>query len=208
MEIRWVVDMMENEFTEEEIEAIKLSDEMLEDMHYQDGQQRKFHANEVKTDINKRNLVNRQFKSVFCDGLKIVALVTAAIISFTAGMNSAIANNDENIQAKSAMVLETEIEIHGGKKDMSTDKYIWNFDDHIESGKCAIPKEENLTIEGRIEKYCKDNSLSDEIADAAIAKFNLYYSNNIREADKIDLVRMVKEEQKLLAEENSHINGK
>lgn len=192
---------MENEFTEEELEAIRVSDEMLKEIQYEDQQQKKFHPNEIKinTNINERKLIKRSFKIKLVPALGTI-LISAALIS-----GSLIASNKYK-QIRSTMLLKAEIEMHGGKKDINTDKYIWDLNKHIESGKCAIPKEQDLTIEDRIEKYCKNNGLSDEITDAAITKFNLYYSNHMEEAEKIDLVQMLRKEQKLLEEEKNSYN--
>lgn len=204
---------MGNEFTEEELEAIDLSNEMLEEMRYEEEQRKKFHSNEIKTNnkLNIKNIKNRKFKNNICNGVKKVApiLLGAALIStsISALYNNSLAENNST-QIKAALVLETEVEVHGGKKDMNSDKYIWNLNSHIESKKCAIPKEDGLTMEDRIEKYCKSQNLSDEVMDAAIAKFNLYYSGNMKEADNINLVKMVKEEQKLLEEEEKNSYSK
>ncbi len=128
---------------------------------------------EQKNKTKKRKFVKRVFKVV------IIGSATLALASSLIHINETKRKID---------ILQNETYIHGGLKDENSDKYIYNLNDHIEEGKCALGTEGS--IEERITKYCIENDLPEAVKDAALEKYRLCYDKEYDEAEDIDLMEI------------------
>lgn len=130
-------------------------------------------------------LKNRLFKS---RKLKLGILIGTTSLVFGSALY--IKSNEEELDVKKAINnLEIEVGTHGGAKDINEDEYLYNLNQHLDSGKCKI-KDENLLIEDRISRYCIENNIPNYIEVAAIEKFHYYMSNDYQSANSIDLINI------------------
>lgn len=183
------------EYTKEELEAIKLSDEMFE-TYKRNEEERKIREYNRKQEIKRRNIKKRKFKN---------ALVTAAITATLLGGTLSLANNVwHNAEEKAVVTLENEIGTHGGAFNSESGKYAYNLNEHLSDGDCSLAGEGSM--QDRIEAYCERNNLSDHIADLAKIKYSLTYDNNHEMANNINLLEEYREEQKEIELEENENN--
>lgn len=180
------------EFTEEELEAIKLSDEMIE-MYKESEERQKQRELERKEKIKSKNFKMRKFKKA--------VLTSVLALSLTGGALALSGNILTTETEKAVAILENEIGTHGGEIDLSSDKYMYNLNEHLEKNDCELTGDGS--IEDRIDNYCERNGISDNISDLAKTKFSLLYENKQKEAKNINLLKEYRKEIKELEEENN-----
>lgn len=173
------------EYTKEELEAIKLFDEMSE--MYKESEERKIKREyNRKQEIKRRNIKKRRFKK---------HIINAAIATLIVGGTLSISNNIcRNSDEKAVVILENEIGTHGGEMDFDKRYYIYNLSEHLSDGDCCLTGEGSM--QDRIDAYCERNNLSDNIADMAKVKYSLIYDNKYEAANNIDLLEKYREEKK------------
>lgn len=102
--------------------------------------------------------------------------------------------NSPQVQTSIAIdKLNTEIEKHTNHFEIEGHR--GSLSSHLSSETCYVPKlDENDTWEERIERYCEEYNLGDEVCEAAIQKFELGY-NDEPEFWDIDLSKVYKSSQ-------------
>lgn len=173
------------DYTKEELEAIQLSDEMME-MYKQSEERQKQREYNRKQEIKRRNIKKRKFKN---------AIVTAAVVTTLLGGTLSFATDMwHNNEEKAVVILNNEIGTHGGAFNPESGKYAYDLNKHLEEGNCDLTGEGSM--QDRIDAYCERNNLSDHIADLAKAKYSLTYDNHHEMANNIDLLEEYRQEQK------------
>lgn len=112
-------------------------------------------------------------------------IATGLLIGTTIFTTSCKANESSNA-IDAIRDLKFEVEVHGGVKDINSDKFIHNLSEHVESGTCNI-QNNGTDIEDRISEYCNVKDLPECVKVAAIEKFHYYMSNDYVNGDKINL---------------------
>lgn len=123
---------------------------------------------------------NRKFKRTI---LQITIFGSMGISGLTGALYSHANPSNYNIIKN----LEDETKIHGGYSDIVAD------DMTLENHSCHIGTPDEGSVEDRIIKYSEKYNLPDELTDAAIVKFKLYYDNEFEQAESIDLKSIYKE---------------
>lgn len=82
--------------------------------------------------------------------------------------------------------LEAETKAHGGYAEFVTDNMV------LENHPCHIGTSDEGSVEDRIIRYAEKYNLPDEVTDAAIVKFKLYYDNEYEKAESINLKNIYK----------------
>lgn len=112
--------------------------------------------------------------------------IIAGLLIGTTMFTTSCKTNESSTDIDVIKDLKFEVEVHGGVKDVNSDKFIHNLSEHIESGTCNIPNN-GTNIEDRISEYCNKNNLPECVKVAAIEKFHYYMSNDYISGDKINL---------------------
>ena len=112
--------------------------------------------------------------------------IIAGLLIGTTMFTTSCKTNESSTDIDAIKDLKFEVEVHGGVKDVNSDKFIYNLSEHIESGNCNIPNN-GTNIEDRISEYCNKNNLPECVKVAAIEKFHYYMSNDYISGDKINL---------------------
>lgn len=123
---------------------------------------------------------NRKFKRTL---LQITIFGSMGIGGLTGVLYSHANPNDYTIIKN----LEDETKIHGGYAEFVVDNMT------LENHPCHIGASDEGSLEDRIIKYAEKYNLPDEVTDAAIVKFKLYYDNEFEKAENINLKNIYKE---------------
>lgn len=187
-----------------DIETMLLPNEVFEGIR---DKEKKYNFD--KQQLRKRNFKPTKTKSKIMKHVPKIGIAVASVaLASTLAGTAVYLNSDRYKQIKKVMILESEVDAHGGRKDLETGGYINSLPKHLESGNCEMPKSMGEDVDSRIIEYCKQNNISDAIADAAISKFFCYYREEYEKGDSIDLVKMYKEELKQEKEEEKSLMSK
>lgn len=188
---------MERQYTNEELESFKAMEEFEEatighEQLQRELEEKKF-MNQLKNE--KKSLKYRKFKKKIIRGL----IITSAVSSM---MTLLIKQPWLSKKEKLIKELAIEADIHGGFKNVDSDKYIYDLDEHLETGKCLIEGEG--TPKERIEKICNEYKISDSVTDAIISRYELNIDNEYKQAQKINPLKIYQEEQEELKKQEQN----
>lgn len=120
---------------------------------------------------------------------------TLIIIAATAGATTIVNQNldkiiveVEDLLTDEVSDLEREIKIHSGHETTPDGKEVSPYLGHG----CVLGSDKSISVQDRIVNYCEKYDL-EYMKEAAIEKYELYYRDNIEEAEKIDLKEIEKE---------------
>lgn len=153
-----------------------------------------YQMDDEKPKVVAKKIRKRSFVPVVV-GIAIAAALVVPTI------NKVKANKELTPEEKFVYEMSYEAEIHGGRKNTTDDEYMYDLEKHIESGDCLI--QGDGFARDRIIDTCVEHELSEEVTEAIVNKFDSYYDNKHKEAEKIDPLKIYQEEQKELKEQNN-----
>lgn len=117
------------------------------------------------------------------------------IIAATAGATTIVNQNLDKIIVEVEELLtdevddlEREIRIHSGHEFAPDGKEVSPYLGHD----CVLGSDKSISVKDRIVNYCEKYDL-EYMREAAIEKYDLYFKDNVKEAEKIDLKEIEKE---------------
>ena len=120
--------------------------------------------NQRRIEEKKNELIRKtKIKKRIFNSKNIIAGLLIGTTMFTTSCKT----NESSTDIDVIKDLKFEVEVHGGVKDVNSDKFIYNLSEHIESGTCNIPNN-GTNIEDRISEYCNKNNLPECVKVAAI----------------------------------------